>query len=214
MPGPESPYPSEFFRRVDESPDPSFYVQPRLVVHIDDPAIAAIREFLRQVLPIHGAALDLMSSWRSHLPEGIPLKKVVGLGLNSLEMQENPQLHERVVHDINASPILPFDDAAFDVALITVSIQYITHPLEMFRELARTLKENAPVYVFYSNRMFPTKAVAIWQSLGDKQRAALITSYFNNAGGWTEPRALDLSPQTGVPTDPLYVVTASRRNSS
>ena len=71
-----------------------FYAEPRLVVHIDQFAIEAIGEYLSGVLPSGGVILDLMSSWRSHLPEGQPRGKVVGLGLNAVEMRENPQLDE------------------------------------------------------------------------------------------------------------------------
>ena len=55
-------FPEHFFRRVDETDDGLFYTQPRLVVHIDEFAIAAIRSYFDEVLPRHGAILDLMSS--------------------------------------------------------------------------------------------------------------------------------------------------------
>ncbi len=95
-------YRTDDFRRQDESADALFYVQPRLLVHIDDYAIEAIRSYFSETLPAGGVILDLLSSWRSHLPEELPLKRVVGLGLNSVEMAENPQLDEHVVHDVNA----------------------------------------------------------------------------------------------------------------
>ena len=38
-------FPERLFRRVDESDDGLFYTQPRLVVHIDDYAIEAIRSY-------------------------------------------------------------------------------------------------------------------------------------------------------------------------
>ena len=59
----ESPqFPSDWFRRQDESPDSEFYSQPRLVVHIDDATIEAIRVYLGSVLPPDGIVLDLMSA--------------------------------------------------------------------------------------------------------------------------------------------------------
>ena len=51
--------------------------------------------------------------------------------------------------------------------MVTVSVQYMTHPLEAFAEVGRVLKPGAPFIVTFSNRMFPTKAVAIWQNLDD-----------------------------------------------
>ena len=58
--------------------------------------------------------------------------------------------------------------------------------------------------------MFPTKAVAIWTALDDAGRGDLITAYFRHAGGWEPLETLDLSPQVGYPTDPVYVVTARK----
>ena len=124
----EELYPKEYFRRQDESEDRLFYLQPRLVVHIDDYAIDALANFFERVLPPEGVLLDLMSSWRSHLPAGFSKRKLVGLGLNAVEMAENPQLDDGVVHDINANPDLPFRSRSFDAAMVTVSIQYRSGP--------------------------------------------------------------------------------------
>ena len=210
LPEPGQPFPPGYFRRQDESDDRAFYVEPRLVVHIDEPAIAAIGDFFQEVLPPQGMILDLMSSWRSHLPPGCEEARLVGLGLNAVEMAENPQLNQRVVHDVNADPVLPFPDATFDAAMVTVSIQYLTRPVELFREVNRLLKSGAGFHVIYSDRMFPTKAVAVWTALDDAGRSELISAYFRHAGGWEPAQMLDLSPRVGYPTDPVYVVTARK----
>ena len=217
MTGPASPYPQGAFRRADESDDPLFYREPRLVVHIDDHSIEALRDYYRQVLSAGGAFLDLMSSWRSHLPDDLALGRVTGLGLNRVELDENPQLTERVVHDLNAEPALPFADGEFDAAAVAVSVQYMTRPVETFAEVNRLLKPGAALHIIYSNRMFPTKAVALWQALGDHDRAGLIGSYFrlssghSGGGEWDDPTFVDITPQPGFPTDPLYVVAARKR---
>ena len=201
-------FPPEYFRRYDEADDRLFYAEPRLVVHIDDHAIEAIGKHLDQWLPKDGVVLDLMSNWRSHLPDGFPKRKLVGLGLNDVEMSENPQLDERLVHDLSTDPVLPFQDASFDAAVLMVSVQYLVRPVEVFREVARVLKPGAWFHVIYSNRMFLTKAVAIWQSLSNAQRAQLIEAYFATSGGWEQPEVLDISPKMGFPPDPVYVVAA------
>lgn len=207
---PGRPFPPELFRRHDESDDPLFYLQPRLVVHIDDHAIAALGRFFQERLPQGGVILDLMSSWRSHLPAGFLKRKLVGLGLNAVELAENPQLDDRVLHDLNTNSGLPFRGVAFDAAVVTVSIQYLTRPVQVFREVGRVLKEGAGFHVVYSNRMFPTKAVAVWQALDDPRRGQLIAAYFVEAGGWEKPELQDISPRLGFSTDPLYVVTARK----
>lgn len=59
----------------------------------------------------------------------------------------------------------------------------------------------------FSNRCFPTKAVAVWLSTTDAQHVALVRAYFEAAGGWTDATAEDRSAGGG---DPLYVVWARR----
>ena len=203
-------YPPEFFRRMDESDDRLFYTEPRLVVHIDDHAIAAIGRYFSEMLPEGCVILDLMSSWRSHLPPDFRAGRVVGLGMNDVEMRENLQLDEYVIHDLNDAPCLPFDDAMFDAAMVTVSIQYMTRPVDVFTEVRRILKVGASFHVIYSNRMFPTKAVAVWQSLDDRRRGQLIGSYFTSSGGWEDIALYDISPNTGAHSDPVYVVSARK----
>ena len=186
-----------------------FYAEPRLVVHIDQFAIKAIGEYLSGVLPSGGVILDLMSSWRSHLPESHPRGKVVGLGLNAVEMRENPQVNDALVHDLNANPTLPFRDDTLDAAILTVSVQYMTKPEQVFREVARALKPGARFHVIFSNRMFPTKAAAIWKALSDEDRGRLVGAYFRRSGGWGEPEAKDISPRLEIYCDPVYVVSGA-----
>jgi SAM-dependent methyltransferase len=196
------------FRRYDETPDAWFYRQPRLVTHIDDAAIAAVTQLYRELFPPGGAVLDLMSSWVSHLPPEIAYRRVVGLGLNQAELQANPRLDAWVVHDLNDDPALPFVDAEFDAAAICVSMQYLIQPVAVLTDLARVLGPGSPLVVTFSNRCFPTKAVAVWQALDDLGHAELIVSYLRAAGGWTAIQALDRSPGPG--SDPLFAVVAVR----
>ncbi len=206
-------FPADYFRRQDESDDFNFYTQPRKVVHIDDAAIATLAEFLRDQLPAGGALLDLMSSWRSHLPEGVAFDRVVGLGMNQAEMDDNPALTETVIHSLNHAPQLPFADAEFDAAVCTVSVQYLTQPVEVFREVGRVLKPGAPFIVSFSNRCFPTKAVAIWKMTDDKQHMELVAQYFAQSGGWQDIQAQFKPGRRGLfggGEDPLYVVWAVR----
>jgi SAM-dependent methyltransferase len=173
-------------------------------VHIDDGAIAALGRLYAAVLPGGSRLLDLMSSWRSHLPAGAC---AVGLGLNADEMADNPQLTRFIVHDVNREPRLPFGDGEFDGAMCAVSIQYVTHPVLLFREVHRVLRPGAPFVVSFSNRCFPTKAVAVWLGTSDEQHVALVRAYFDAATGWVDVMAEDRSPGGG---DPLYVVRARR----
>jgi SAM-dependent methyltransferase len=207
------PFTPEMFERMDDSEDSQFYAFPRKVVHIDDPAIAAAGQFMATTFPANGVLLDLMSSWRSHLPAGFAKQQMVGLGLNAEEMADNPDLDEYVVHDLNQDPRLPFADNFFDGAVVTVSIQYMIRPLEVFADVRRVLKPGAPFIVLFSNRMFPTKAVRVWQVLRDERRAELVRAYFQYAEGYDEPIFHNLSPNPGF-SDPLYAVVARKSAAS
>jgi hypothetical protein len=197
---------AEHFARLDENPDSQFYSFPRKVVHIDDAALGAVTQFLRETMPHDGIILDLLSSWRSHWPEGVPSRQLIGLGLNAEEMMDNPDLTDYVIHDVNSNPRLPFASNMFDAAIITVSIQYLTKPIEVFQDVNRILKPQAMFAVLFSNRMFPTKAVAIWRALNDQQHVELVQHYFQLAGNFVGIEAYDRSPPSTAYTDPLYVV--------
>jgi SAM-dependent methyltransferase len=198
-------FPADAFRRVDETPDALFYRAPRFVEHIDEGALAAVTELYREVLPPDGAILDVTSSWVSHLPPEIAYRKVVGLGMNRAELEGNPRLHAWVVHDLNRDPRLPFDDNEFDAAVLCVSIQYLTRPVDVLRDLGRVVRADGPLAISFSNRCFPTKAVAIWQALDDVGHAGLIRQYLEDAGTW---RAIEARERTNRPGDPLFAVVA------
>ena len=199
--------PDEFFARQDETADAEFYHHPRFVTHIDDAAIAAVTQLYREYFPPNSSLLDLMSSWVSHLPPEVPYRRVVGLGMNAAELRANPRLSTRLVQDLNQRPALPFAAAEFDGAAICVSIDYLTQPVAVLRELARVLRPSAPLVVTFSNRCFPSKAIAAWHALDDRGHLALVQRFMEVAGGWEAIELLDRSPAPGV-SDPLFAVVA------
>ena len=154
--------------------------------------------------------LDLMSSWRSHWPAGHPKSRMVGLGLNAEEMTDNPDLDEYMVHDVNADPVLPFDDETFGAVVITVSVQYLTSPVVTFQEVNRILLPDGVFIVTFSNRMFPTKAVRGWRSVNDREHLDLVASYMDYAGNFTGVQGGLANPQEAPPGDPLFVVMARK----
>lgn len=197
--------PAEAFRRYDETPDEEFYGVPRLVTHIDNRAIAAVTQLYRETFPPGGEILDLMSSWVSHLPEEVRYERVIGLGMNEEELKRNPRLDDYVVQNLNETPKLPFGDAEFDGVGICVSIDYLTKPVAVLREVGRVLKAGSAVVITFSNRCFPTKAVAIWHQLDDQGHMRLVESYLRETGNFENVRSLDRSPRR-LFSDPLYAV--------
>ncbi len=197
--------PEEAFRRADETPDEEFYRTSRLVTHIDDRAIAAVTQLYREFFPPGGEIIDLMSSWVSHLPPEVEYRRVVGLGMNEEELRRNPRLDAYVVQNLNRDPVLPFDNEEFDGCGICVSVDYLTRPVEVLREVGRVLEVGAPVVITFSNRCFPSKAVAIWHQLDDKGHIRLVEEYLREAGNFRNIRGLDRSPRRMF-SDPLYAV--------
>lgn len=198
--------PGELFQRVDEGDDALFYGVPRLVAHIDEATIAALTAYYAEVMPAGARVLDLMSSWISHLPKTV-FSHVAGLGMNREELDANPRLDRRVVQDLNRSPALPFEAGSFDAVLIAVSVQYLTQPVNVFREIARVLSAGGRVVVAMSHRCFPTKAVRAFHLMSPGDRIRLVGSYLAFAGGFDTPEFVDRSP---AGADPLWIVTARR----
>ncbi|MBA2534432.1 MAG: methyltransferase type 11 [Rubrobacter sp.] len=197
--------PEEAFKRTDETPDEEFYRTPRLVTHIDEGAIAAVTQLYRELFPFGGEILDLMSSWVSHLPPEVEYRRVIGLGMNGVELRRNERLDSYIVQNLNTNPLLPLGTGEFDGAGICVSIDYLTRPVEVLSEVGRVLKPGAPLVVTFSNRCFPTKAVEIWHRLDDVGHMRLVEDYFREAGNFEDVRSLDRSPRR-LFSDPLYAV--------
>ncbi|KAL8191842.1 hypothetical protein R6Q57_028573 [Mikania cordata] len=203
------PFKDEDFQRFDESSDLLFYESPRFVTHIDDPAIAALTKYYKEVFPPSNtpgvALLDMCSSWVSHFPTGYKQERIAGMGLNEEELKANKVLSEYVVQDLNTNPKLPFEDNSFDVITNVVSVDYLTKPIEVFKEMHRVLKPGGKAIMSFSNRCFWTKAISIWTSTGDADHVMIVGAYFHYAGGFEPPQAVDISPNPGR-SDPMYVV--------
>lgn len=196
--------PPDAFFKEDVSDDAEFYKPVRLVSHIDDTATRALTAFYRMNLKEGSVLLDLMSSWVSHLPPEMTFTEVIGQGMNAEELRANPRLDRRFVQNLNRNTILPIGTNSCDAALCCVGVQYLQRPLEVFAEVLRILRPGSPFVVSFSNRCFPTKAVAIWRSLDEQGHVALVHHYLHRAG------FRDISAevlQDGSGSDPLITVT-------
>ncbi|MCL5060006.1 MAG: methyltransferase domain-containing protein [Candidatus Thermoplasmatota archaeon] len=186
------------FSREDEFPDTEFYALARKITHVDAVCARRIQALYRTVLPENARVLrqdrpegerlaayplrvlDLMAGWRSHLPDTV--QSAVGLGLNAEELADNPQLAERIVHDLNADPRLPFADASFDAVVCTVSFEYLTQPRRIVAQAKRVLKPGGMFVVTLSHRYFPPKVIKLWTELHPMERMAWVGTLIKQAG--------------------------------
>lgn len=205
-------FPPGALEKYDSGDDEAFYAEARLVTHIDDTAIETLTDFYRTVLPSGGVLLDLMSSWVSHLPPDIAYRAVIGHGMNAAELAANPRLMRWFTQDLNRDPALPLDDASVDAAMICVSIQYLQKPVSVLKELARVMRPGAPLVISYSNRCFPTKAVAVWHALDNQRRADLVSYYLKHAG--FADIAVHRLIEEDCPSDPMTAVVGRTNISS
>jgi SAM-dependent methyltransferase len=196
-------FPGGFFARDDETDDAVFYSYPRYVTHIDDGAIAAVGA-LYDELGVRAAVLDLMSSWVSHFRE--PPDALTVLGMNADELAANRQARSSVVHDLNADPSLPFGDDSFDHATCCVSVDYLTRPVDVFRDVARVVRAGGLFVCTFSNRLFPTKAIRGWLLSENATHQQIVAEYFAAAGGYEPARIRQCATPPGG--DPLYAVWA------
>ena len=194
-------WPPGFFDRQDRGNDAAFYGQPRLVTHIDEGAITAVRELYDELGVPDGRVLDLMSSWVSHLSRK-PSGGLIALGMNAVELQANPMADQVVVQDLNVDPRLPFGDASLDAVVCCVSIDYLIYPVEVLREATRVLRPGGVVVLTFSNRCFPTKAVRGWLATDEDGRVAIVRAYLEQAGFQGVTTALRTERRRGH--DPLY----------
>jgi len=199
-------FPPGFFDRVDDGDDAAFYAPPRLVTHIDNDAIAAVGA-LYEELGIAGDVLDLMSSWVSHFRA--PPRHLRVLGMNAAELEANPVASERIVHDLNADPRIPLPDECVDDAVCCVSVDYLTRPVDVFRDVARVLRPGGRLVCTFSNRLFPTKAIRGWLYASDDDHCRIADEYFRQARVYG-PATVSRRTPPDHRGDPLFGVWASR----
>lgn len=210
------------FRREDEGEDRQFYAEPRMVQHLDAHARSRVNALYRRLLPAQAAVLDLMASHDSHL-QGASLSVLHVLGMNAEELAANAHASTRTVQDLNQRATLPCASNSLDAVICTVSVEYLTQPQAVFAEVLRILKPGGLFILTFSNRCFPTKAIAAWSLLQDFERMGLISQWLADSGfvarqtfssrNW--PRPEDDAYAKQIPhSDPVYAVWGCKPQAS
>ena len=160
--------------KEDNSDDSYFYSQPRFAYHLDEGFRSRLQQLYRQYIPDNSIVLDLMSSWVSHLPENVTYKKVLGHGMNQVELSKNPILDSFWVQNLNINRKLPLDDSSIDICIMAAAWQYLQYPEEIGAELRRIIRKQGLLIVSFSNRAFWTKTPMIWKENSDTGRINYI----------------------------------------
>ncbi len=209
---------SEYQRlKEDNNKDSVFYASPRLVNHLDHSFRARLTNLYFQRINSDSIILDLMSSWNSHLPENIDYHRVIGHGLNIIELENNKRLDSFWVQDLNISQTLPLDKESIDVILIVASWQYLQYPEALTLELTRVARPNSQIIISFSNRAFWTKATRVWIESSDIERLDYIINVLIN-NGWKSPEKIiynenknTLKSLIGIQNDPFFAVLAKKK---
>ena len=218
--------------------DGLFYVLPRLVYHVDEPAVCALTQHYRRRIQPNSDVLDICSSWVSHYPTEFPetMNSIKATGMNPMELFFNDQLTGGfVVADLNGNGIinnasdemgdydsdnalLEFDDESVDVVTCAFSIDYLIDPIKILRGCNRILRPGGKVIVSFSNRCFGTKAIQVWRVNGNDLHLELVNAFFKYAGNYETPTAYDITPRipgaNPIYLDPLFVVEVTKKTSS
>jgi hypothetical protein len=190
------------FARLAPEADSQFYDTPRMVPHLDSQARQVMTDLYALLLQPGDRVLDLMSSWQSHLP-AVHFDSVCGLGMNREELDANPQLTHRIVHDLNATTEIPLDDASFDAVVCSLSVEYLTSPQSVLNEVARVLRPGGHCIITFSNRWFEPKVIRVWRELHPFERMGFVTELMRQSGHF---EALETFSMRGLsrPPDDRY----------
>ena len=132
--------------------------------------------------------LDLMSSWHSHLPEPAGRRhRGRGLGMNREELDANPVLERAPGAGPQPGPALPFPDGAFDAVVCTVSVEYLTEPFAVFREVARVLRPGGCLRRHLLQPLVPHQGHRLWEGIHEFERPGLVLEYFLESGLFRGP---------------------------
>ncbi|KGG16190.1 MULTISPECIES: class I SAM-dependent methyltransferase [unclassified Prochlorococcus] len=207
---------SDYQRSKDDNTDDSiFYSQPRFVHHLDEAFRQRLTALYREKIKSSCIILDLMSSWVSHLPKEIKYKKVIGHGLNLIELEKNKRLDSHWVQDLNSNQNLPLDDDSIDVCLMVAAWQYLQYPENLALELRRVIRDQGQLIISFSNRAFWSKAPKVWTEGSDFDHINYIKNVLS-AQGWPEPEYIyESTKREGALSflmghgDPFFSVLAS-----
>ena len=191
-PGLQAPLPTgtDFYtegshERLDDNDDALHYQNANLEDTLDQASGKQLARLYARLLKPGDHVLDMMCGAQSYLPEDIDNLHVTGMGLNEEELKANSQLAELVIHNVNKTPILPFDDDTFDTVVFTAAVEYLIDPKISFSELKRITKPGGHIITTFTDHWNTLKSILLWPELHPFERLGLVLDYFDSTNGIT-----------------------------
>ena len=206
--------------KVDISNDYIFYQKPRYVNHLSSSFRERLSRLYSEYLCNHHVVLDLMSSWISHLPTHTKYKKVIGHGMNELELRANNRLDSFWVQNFNEIQNIPLEDSSIDVALVVAGWQYLQYPEKVSLELSRILKSDSLLLISFTNRAFWSKSPNIWTYSSEDKRIDYVKNILST-NGWRVEKIVNEKTYDNklfgfytIESDPFFSVIARNNKSN
>jgi SAM-dependent methyltransferase len=171
---------------IDETQDAFVYTEAPLAERESDLATTTIKDLVaRLVRAERPAILELGAGGESRVPGGFGPSKLVGLGVNEVELRRNTSLDEYLVHDLNQNPTLPLADESLDAVFCMVPIETVAQVEVMFAEVARVLKVGGVFAVMLSHCY-----VRLWRQSTGEARLKRVRDVFYAVNLFGRPRVL------------------------
>ncbi len=129
-------------------------------------------------------------------------------------MSKNPVLKAWSVQDLNEDPDIRLPETKaqnseqkLDASTCTVSIDYLTKPVEVLASIQRQTNPGGKIHLVISNRCFPNKVVGRWLEIGEDERLNMVGDYLW-WGGWRDIEIVSVVEASWM-KDPLWVVRAT-----
>merc|ERR1719469_1463734 len=217
---------------------------------LDEASVDKLRGHFAYYLKDGMSVLEFGSAENSYLPRDFKASKHVGVSLSKDLMDKNPCLTDKFVVDIdNVTDEVGIDseeirtleeeaakeDGLFDIILLSNTIDFLTHPREIFKSAWRLCKPGGMMFVAFTSReaysgKFDEAQTNQWRNFNDDQHMYVAGSFFQFSGsdGWTGLKGFDISPAGATKMDnknplqnlmssaassgpqPMYVVQATK----
>lgn len=107
----------------------------------DDPVQVAVDQMMRQGRTLR--VLEAGAGSRSHIRLG-PSVQLVGIDICQEQLDNNPELHEKILGDIQTYPLQP---SSFDIIFCWDVLEHLEHPDKAMENFLRSIREGGMIVV-------------------------------------------------------------------